>query len=92
MESLGSANLSDKQSGKSQDLALVVILVTDIKVLAIGIQPTRDGFLNCSFSLPPDPKVQDSSPSCEKTAMHNVDTIYQHITRIDSATSHALQL
>ena len=35
MESLGSANLSDKQSGKSEDLALVVILVTDIQVLAI---------------------------------------------------------
>ena len=34
-----------------------------------GIQPTQDEFLNSSFPLPPDPKVRDSSPSCEKTAM-----------------------
>ena len=45
MESLGSANLFDKQSGKSEDLTLVVTLVTDIQVLAIrGYSQLRTNF------------------------------------------------
>ena len=58
-----------------------------------GIQPTQDEFLNSSFPLPPDPKVRDSSPSCEKTAMQwLVECRYYYILFTNTLQGLILQL